>query len=76
MRANVFLFYMVTFLFYPVAQADSVQRTFKVDDVSGYIKYEDEVNYPLAFYYEVDGKAFKIEAYEVDGDEPHVETIF
>lgn len=59
------------------SQFDIVQGPLKVDDNdSVYIKKENDANYPLALYFESNGKGFKVEAYETDGGEPYVETVF
>lgn len=63
--------------FYTLAISDIVQGPFKLDaDGSVYIKKESDINYPLALYFDANGNNFKIESYEVDGSEPHVETVF
>lgn len=59
------------------AQPNIVQGPFKLDEeATVYIKSESDVNYPLAIYYETNGKSHKVESYETDGDEPHVDTVF
>lgn len=59
------------------SQSDIAQGPFKLDaETSVFIKNENDVNYPLAIYYEINGNAYKVESYEVDGDVPHVETVF
>lgn len=63
--------------FYALAKTDIVQGPFKLDaNDSVYIKREDDANYPLALYFKANGNSIKVESYEVDGGEPHVETIF
>lgn len=63
--------------FYTQAKSDIVQGPFKLDDDSSvYINKEDDANYPLAIHFETNGNDFKVESYEVDGSEPHVETVF
>lgn len=59
------------------AKSDIVQGPFNLDGNSTvYIKNESDINYPLAIYCECNGKKSKVESYETDGDEPHVETVF
>lgn len=41
-----------------------------------YIKREVDVNYPLGFYLDSNGNSSKVDDYEVDGDNPHLETVF
>lgn len=63
--------------FYVFAQPNIAQGPFKLDDeTTVYIKNENDVDFPLAIYYESNGKSHKVESYETDGDEPHVETVF
>jgi len=63
--------------FYRLAQSDIVQGPFKLDnEASVYIKEESDINYPLSLYLENNGKTYKVGSYEVDGNNPHVETIF
>ncbi|HDR1954479.1 TPA: hypothetical protein QCD06_000875 [Enterobacter hormaechei] len=63
--------------FYALAKANIVQGPFKLDaNSSVYIKKEDDVNYPLALYFEINSNSIKVDSYEVDGSEPHVETVF
>ncbi|WP_083615990.1 hypothetical protein [Pantoea sp. 1.19] len=63
--------------FYASAAYDIVQGPFKLDaNDSVYIKKEDDANYPLAFYFETNGNSIKVESYDVDGSETHVETVF
>lgn len=59
------------------SQNGLVQGPFKIDsDKSIYIKSESDVNYPLSLYFESNGVSQKVDSYEVDGDNPHVETVF
>lgn len=68
---------LLLFSCYAFSQTEIMQGLFKLDGgTSVYIKSENDVNYPLAFYYGNNGKSYKVESYEVDGDEPHVETVF
>lgn len=54
-----------------------MQGPFKIgDDGSVYIKREVDVNYPLGLYFNVNGNSSKVDGYEVDGDNLHVETVF
>jgi len=74
-----FIYVVCFFLFhsYALAQPDIVQGPFKLDnDSSVYIKKEIDIDYPLALYFESNGKKNKVESYEVDGSDPHVETMF
>lgn len=60
-----------------MSQTDIVHGPFKIDGVNSvYIKTENNVNYPLAFYFESGGKAWKVDSYEFGGGVPHVETVF
>ncbi|WP_370973751.1 hypothetical protein [Enterobacter wuhouensis] len=77
MRGLIFGLTLLVSSFYTLAKSDIVQGPFKLDaDGSVYIKEEDDINYPLAIYFETNGNASKVESYEVDGSEPHVETVF
>lgn len=68
---------LLTFSFYVLAKSDIVQGPFKLDANSSInIKKEGGVNYPLALYLKTNGNSSKAESYEVDGSEPHVETVF
>ena len=68
---------LLVFSCYALAKSDIVQGPFKLDaNSSVYIKKEGDVNYPLALYFETNGNSSKVESYEVDGSEPHVETVF
>lgn len=63
--------------FLSIAQSEIVQGPFKIDDDgSVYIKREVDVNYPLGLYLDSNGNSSKVDDYEVDGDNPHVETVF
>lgn len=60
-----------------ISQPIVVQGPFKVDGNDNvFIKQENDVNYPLALYFESNGNSSKVESYETDGDYPHVETVF
>ncbi|MCK6889667.1 hypothetical protein [Enterobacter kobei] len=77
MRGFIFGLTLLVSSFYSLASSDIVQGPFKVDaDSSVYIKRESDINYPLALYFDANGNDFKVESYEVDGGEPHVETVF
>lgn len=77
MRGFIFGLSLLVSSFYTLAKTDIVQGPFSLDnDSSIYIKKEDNVNYPLALYFETNGNDIKVESYEVDGSEPHVETVF
>ena len=77
MRGFIVGFSLLISSFYAIAQPNIVQGPFKLDEeATVYIKSESDVNYPLAIYYESNGKSHKVESYETDGDEPHVETVF
>lgn len=57
--------------FYVFAQPNIAEVPFKLDDATTvYIKSESDVDFPLAIYYESNGKSHKVESYETDGDEP------
>jgi len=63
--------------FSSIAQSEIVQGPFKIDEGgSVYIKREIYVNYPLDLYFKINGKSSKVDDYEVDGDNPHLETVF
>ncbi|CNE05900.1 hypothetical protein [Yersinia mollaretii] len=78
------MFKKITFflmlLLYPFilfAQEDIVQGPFKIDDgISVYIKKENDINYPLGFYFQKNNESYKIDSYETDGDIPNIETVF
>lgn len=77
MRGFIFGLSLLISSFYALAKTDIVQGPFKLDaNDSVYIKREDDANYPLALYFKTNGNSIKVESYEVDGGEPHVETIF
>lgn len=77
MRGFIFGLSLLISSFYALAKTDIVQGPFKLDaNDSVYIKREDDANYPLALYFKANGNSIKVESYEVDGGEPHVETIF
>jgi len=77
MRGFIFGLSLLVSSFYAFAQSDIVQGPFKLDcGDSVLIKKENDVDYPLAIYYENDGKFYKVESYEMDGDIPRVETVF
>lgn len=62
---------------YAFAQNDIMQGPFKLDNESSiYIKSENNFYFPLTLYFEVKGRVYKIESYEVNGAKPHVETVF
>ncbi|WP_336215303.1 hypothetical protein [Enterobacter sp. P82] len=72
--------FWVTFLvssFYTFAQPDIVQGPFKLDgDANVYIQKETDIHFQLAIYLDNNGRSLKVESYEVDGGDPHVETVF
>lgn len=77
MHGFIFGLTLLVSSFYSLASSDIVQGPFKLDsDSSVYIKRESDINYPLALYFDANGNSFKVESYEVDGSEPHVETVF
>ncbi|ECK5191298.1 hypothetical protein FRL18_18715, partial [Salmonella enterica] len=77
MRGFIFGLSLLISSFYALAKTDIVQGPFKLDaNDSVYIKKEDNPNYPLALYFETNGNNIRVESYEVDGSEPHVETFF
>ncbi|MEF3097795.1 hypothetical protein QFJ66_00450 [Raoultella terrigena] len=77
MRGFLLGVYFLLFSCCAFSQSDIVQGPFKLDaETSVVIKNENDVNYPLAIYYEINGNSYKVETYEVDGDDPHVETVF
>lgn len=76
MRGFILGLSLLVFSFYALAKSDIVQGPFKLDANSSiYIKREGDVNYPLALYFETNGNISKVESYEVDGSEPHVEIV-
>jgi hypothetical protein len=77
MRGFLLGVYLLIFSCCTFSQSDIVQGPFKLDaETSVFIKNENDVNYPLTIYYEIDGNGYKVESYEVDGDVPHAETVF
>ena len=77
MSGYIFALSLLIFSFNASANSGIVQGPFKLDgNNSVYIKMEDDSNYPLALYLKTNGHDVKVESYESDGSEPHVETVF
>ncbi|WP_148873250.1 hypothetical protein [Serratia marcescens] len=77
MRGFLFGLFLLTFSFHAFSQDDIVQGPFKLDEKSSVIiKKEKDMDYPLAIYFENNDKSYKVDSYEVDGDDPHVQTVF
>jgi len=53
-----------------------VHGPFKFNDGSIYIKNENDINYPLSLYMSKDGVNQKVDTYEVNGDNPNIESVF
>ena len=64
--------------FTSIAQSnDVVQGPFKIDEEKSIcFKKENNEDYPLSLYFEVNSKSCKIDAYETDGAFPNIETVF
>lgn len=75
---NVILsLFLLATSFCAFSQSDIVQGPFRIDGNNTiYIKSENDISYPLALYIENGDKSLKIDSYEVDGDNPHVDTVF
>jgi hypothetical protein len=70
-------FTLVFFTFSSFAKGDIVQGPFKFDDTSYvYVKKQNDLNYPLSLYLMNNGVPKKIDSYEVNGDNPNIESIF
>ncbi|AIR02402.1 hypothetical protein LG71_22005 [Pluralibacter gergoviae] len=78
MRSRIVGFFLILiFSSHAFSQPDIVQGPFKLDNESSiFFKNENNDSYPLAFYYKHKAKCYKVDAYEVNGDIPHVETVF
>ncbi|MGK0738110.1 hypothetical protein ACSFCX_14945 [Yokenella regensburgei] len=68
---------MLFFSFCVYSQSDIVQGPFKINgDDTVFIQKEADINYPLALYFSDGISVKKVDSYEVDGDDPNVETVF
>lgn len=77
MRKITLSLFLLLFSACSFSQGDIVQGPFKIGgDDNVFIKNESDSNYPLALYFESDGKKFRVDSYEVNGSDPHVETVF
>ncbi|MFI8418323.1 hypothetical protein ACQKDS_13965 [Serratia sp. NPDC078593] len=70
-----FLFAFCSFPLY--GQNKVVQGPFKIDDEKViYFQREPNPDFPLGLYYESGAKKTQVDKYEVDGDNPNVDTVF